>query len=263
MLEITKSDDVTRIAMSTAITRAAGYSVSAYLVRGILIDVGFPAIWNELGPFLDQARPTAAFITHHHEDHAGNAAMLARRALPLTASAATLALLEENAPIELLRRIIWGTPGRLASHLEHSAPTGFRLIPTPGHTGDHHVVWDTESGTIFSGDLFLGVKVRAVHSGEDPREIARSVRAVAALKPARLFDAHRGYVANPVDSLLAKADWMDVTVDAIERRVAAGWSDRAITREVLGHEEAAYYASGGTMSKINFVRAVRRGITTR
>ena len=232
--------------------------MSAYLVRGILIDLGFPAIWGELGPFLEQARPVAAFITHHHEDHAGNAEMVARRSLPLAASAATIALLTENAPIELHRRLIWGAPERLSAHVEQFPSTALRLIHTPGHTSDHHVVWDAERETLFAGDLFLGVKVRSAHRGEDPRQIAQSVRAAAALKPARMFDSHRGSVTNPVDSLLAKADWLDNTIAAIDRRIAAGWSDRAITRDVLGREDAVYYVSSGAMSKINLVRAVRR-----
>jgi hypothetical protein len=120
------------------------------------------------------------------------------------------------------------------------------------------VVWDAERETLFAGDLFLGVKVRALHRHEDPRLTARSVRAAAALAPKCMFDSHRGLVPDPVAALLAKADWIDSTIAAIERRLTAGWSDRAITRTVLGREDAVYYVSNGAMSKINFVRAVRR-----
>ena len=37
--------------------------------------------------------------------------------------------------------------------------------------------WDAERETVFGGDLFLGVRVRVAHPGEDPRQLARSVRA--------------------------------------------------------------------------------------
>lgn len=258
MLDIEKLDDVTRVVMSTPITRRAGYTASAFLVRGIMIDLGFPAVWEELEKWIDSSRPEGAILTHHHEDHAGNADRAARRSLPLDAAPATLALLRENAPIELHRRIIWGTPHRLTAPVTPLPPHhGLSLIATPGHTPDHHAVWDAERETLFAGDLFLGVKVRALHRHEDPRLIACSLRAAAALAPKRMFDSHRGLVRNPVAALLAKADWIDSTIAAIERHLADGWSDRATTHAVLGREEAVYYVSNGAMSKINFVRAVR------
>lgn len=257
MLVIEEFGDVTRLVMSTSVSRSIGYAVSAYLTRGILIDLGFPAVWGELAEFIDRARPAGAIITHHHEDHGGNAELAARRGLPLAASEATLALLRAGEPIGLHRRIIWGTPRRLVTPVEPLASDALRLIATPGHAADHHVVWDAERETLFAGDLFLSVKVRAAHPGEDPRELARSVRAAAALGPRRMFDAHRGLVPDPVSALIAKADWLDETIAAIERRIAEGWSDRAIARDILGREDAAHYVSRGAMSKINFVRAVR------
>ncbi|MFL5484220.1 MAG: hypothetical protein ACJ793_01190, partial [Gemmatimonadaceae bacterium] len=84
---------------------------------------------------------------------------------------------------------------------------------------------------------------------------------IAALGPARLFDAHRGYVAGPVPLLLAKADWTDETIAAIERRIASGASDALIVRELFGGESVPGYFSGGDYSRTNFVRAVRRGLT--
>src|ERR687883_200145 len=117
------------------------------------------------------------------------------------------------------------------------------LVHTPGHSQDHHVVWDAERETVFAGDLFLGVKVRVARPGEDPRQLARSLRAVAALNPKRMFDAHRGPVPKPADALRAKADWLEATIAAVEARIASGWGDRQIVREVLGREELTHYVS--------------------
>jgi glyoxylase-like metal-dependent hydrolase (beta-lactamase superfamily II) len=138
------------------------------------------------------------------------------------------------------------------------AEAGLALLAAPGHSPDHHVVWDAERETVFSGDLFLGVKVRVAHASEDARDLTRSLRVAAALRPRRLFDAHRGPIADPAGALLAKAAWIEETVGAIERRLAEGWSERAITREILGREPAEFYFSRGRLSKIGFVRGVRR-----
>jgi hypothetical protein len=74
-----------------------------------------------------------------------------------------------------------------------------------------------------------------------------------------MFDAHRGRVADPAGALTAKADWIEATVAAIDRRIAAGWGDAAIAREVLGPEDVVGYISLGDLSRRNFVRAVRAG----
>ncbi|MGH7647963.1 MAG: hypothetical protein ACREND_07575, partial [Gemmatimonadaceae bacterium] len=73
----------------------------------------------------------------------------------------------------------------------------------------------------------------------------------------RYFDAHRGLVPNVVPALLAKAEWLEATIAAIEQRIAHGWSDRAIARSILGREDLAYYVSRGAMSRLAFVAQVR------
>jgi glyoxylase-like metal-dependent hydrolase (beta-lactamase superfamily II) len=138
-------------------------------------------------------------------------------------------------------------------------PAPLEVVPTPGHSADHHVVWDPTTRTVFGGDLFLGVKVRVAHREEDPRALARSLRAIAALRPARLFDAHRGLVASPVEALLAKAAWIDATVDAIDRLAADGVPRRVIARRVLGREPLVAWVSAGHYSHRAFVDAVLVG----
>ncbi|MFL5576311.1 MAG: MBL fold metallo-hydrolase [Gemmatimonadaceae bacterium] len=266
MISITRHGDVTRLRMSTWRSRLVGYDVSAYLVRGVLVDTGFPAIGRELERALDALRPQGVLLTHEHEDHAGNAARLVRRGLPLGAGPATLDALRSIAPLGFYRRYTWGTmpplDGAAREAFTHDA---LRLVHTPGHSHDHHAVWDAERETLFGGDLFLGVRVRIAHPGEDPRRLAVSLRAAAALYPARLFDAHRGPITDrPAALLAAKADWIEETVAAVDRRIAQGWSDDAIRREVLGREGMVGFFSLGEYSKVNFVRAVRRtsGIAT-
>lgn len=259
MLRIEVHGDVTRICMSTRAGRSLGYTASAYLVRGVLVDTGFPAVARQMAALLRSERPAGALITHWHEDHAGNVGLLAATGVPLALSDATLARLRDMPDIGWYRRVVWGTVSPFRARFQRFEPDTLRLVPTPGHSDDHHVVWDAERETLFSGDLFLGVKVRLAHPGENPRELARSVRAAAALHPNRMFDAHRGLVPRPVEALLAKAQWLDNTIGEIERRIDAGWNDRAIVQDVLGREQLTSVVSRGKMSKENLVRAVRRG----
>ena len=246
--------------MASAAGRLIGYSASAYLVRGVMIDCGFPAARGYVAELLAGHRPNGVFITHHHEDHAGNIEQVARAGIPIAAGPETLAALRAPQPIRLYRRVTWGSPPPLRAPLTPFVDAHLTLVPAPGHSFDHHVVWDASTGTLFGGDLYLGVKVRIAHPGEDPRLLARTLRAVAALGPQRLFDAHRGFVPDPVPLLSAKADWTDETIAAVEQRIAAGAPDDVIVRELFGGESLPGYLSGGDYSRTNFVRAVRRSM---
>jgi glyoxylase-like metal-dependent hydrolase (beta-lactamase superfamily II) len=239
-----------------------GYDVSSYVIRGVMIDTGFHHARRALADAVDVLAVRGAIITHWHEDHAGNAALLASRGLPIVARADTEAILRDRPHIQLYRRVVWGRPPALASQLLGFAPSGLRCVHTPGHSTDHQVVWDSETGTLFSGDLWLGVRARILHTTEDPYQIVDSLRVALALAPDRMFDAHRGFVERPVQAIQAKIDWLGETLQTIERRVAAGASDRAIVRDVLGGEEAAAIVSFGNYSRRNLVTAVRRRLSS-
>jgi glyoxylase-like metal-dependent hydrolase (beta-lactamase superfamily II) len=170
--------------------------------------------------------------------------------------------LRQRPEIQLYRRVFWGNPPALAASVAAFDPLGLECVHTPGHSTDHQVVWDPETRTLFSGDLWLGVRARVLHSTEDPYMLLESLRRASALEPVRMFDAHRGLVDRPVAALDAKVRWLGDTLGEIARRVTEGWSDRAIVRRVLGGEEIAAVVSFGDYARRNLVRAVRRNMST-
>ena len=262
MFRLSAHDDVLRLEMASAASRAVGYTASAYLLRGVLVDTGIPARAAALARFLDEraaagAPVRGAVVTHQHEDHAGNVALLAGRGIPIAMADATRAAVRRVGPIGLYRRVTWYPMRPLPGGAPELVPAPLVLVPTPGHSPDHHAVWDPETETLFGGDLFLGVKVRIAHHEEDPRRLVDSLRAAAALRPRRLFDAHRGPVPNPTESLLAKAAWHEETIGAVDALIDRGWSDRAILRAVLGGESLTGWLSARDYSRLNFVRVVR------
>ena len=258
MIEITDYGDVRRIQMWTWRTRAAGYDVSAYLVRGVLIDAGFRQVGGELERVLRERRPRGVIVTHWHEDHAGNAPAFAAQGVPLWLHPYTERKLRERQQVKLYRHIVWGRPRALSSTVTPLDPVPLTLVHTPGHAADHHVVYDADTGTVFGGDLWLGVKVRVVGYEEDPYQIISSLDRVIALRPRRLFDAHRGHVENPIDALAARRDWMRDTVTAVEERLSRGDPEDVILREVLDGEERSAWFTQGEYSRRNFIRTVRR-----
>jgi len=257
-LDFETHGEVTRVRLSHWRSRLVGYDVSAYLHRGALIDTGFPAAARDVARLARERGVGAAVLTHHHEDHSGGVGALGAAGVPVVMSPDTREALDALTHVPLYRRITWGAPKPPGAIRDAEIPAGLTLIHTPGHSADHHAVWDAERGILFGGDLFLGVKVRIAHPEEDPRLLVRTLEAMAALEPAELFDAHRGRVADPVSALRAKAAWNAELIAAIDARIEQGWDDAAIRDELLGGESFSGRLSGGEYARISFVRAVRR-----
>ncbi len=257
VLTVIPHHDVTELRFSTWRSRSVGFRVRAFVVRGVLIDSGPPSGAAALARYIAASRPRGALITHFHEDHAGGVGALINADVPLWMDGRTAARVLTPPRIGFYRRYTWGSPTPARPHAAFELPDALTAIATPGHSEDHHVVWDSATGTLFGGDLFIGVKVRGAHRSEQPRALVQSLRQVMALAPARLCDAHRGLVTNPVPLLAAKAAWMERTLDAIDTRIARGEADAAIARAVLGHDKLARWFTGGDYTMANFVAAAR------
>ena len=249
---------VTRLRLSSWSGRVVGYEVSAYLVDGVLIDTGFPRVSSEVCGIVERMAVRGAIVTHWHEDHAGNAAMLADRGLPLLMHASCESTLRARPSIRPYRHVVWGRPPRLVAPLGTFDPAPLVLVPLPGHTLDHIGVWDARRRVLVSGDLYLGVKVRVAHRSESPGRLMASLHAAAALEPRLLLDAHRGPVTDAASKLRAKAAWLRETIREIVARSVAGDSPRAIAHRVLGREPMVGIVSAGEYSALAFVDAVLR-----
>ena len=257
MIEATRYDDVTRLRLWTRRSAAVGYDVSMYIVDGVLIDTGFPHVRRDVDAAVRELRPAGGIVTHWHEDHAGNAPTLAST-LPLWMPSYTEKKLRERQQVKFYRHFTWGRPEALAQQSTPFDPGALQCIPTPGHSPDHHVVFDPRTGTLFSADLWLGVRVRVVGISENPYEIIASLERAIGLNPERMFDAHRGLVARPVMALRAKKGWLQDVVGNIEQRLSAGQPDSQILKEALDGEEFVAVLSQGEYARRNLVQAVKR-----
>jgi endoribonuclease LACTB2 len=258
VIEQTVHGDVSQLRLTWWRSRLIGFAVNVFVVRDALIDTGFPAVEADVLEFARERRIRGALVTHQHEDHAGNVERLAASRLPLGMSALTHEVVSREQRIGFYRKFTWQSMHALRSPVEPFSDETLELVPTPGHSHDHHVVWDHRTDTLFAGDLFLGVKVRVAHSYENPRQLVASLRAMTSRKPRRVFCAHRGLVPGGASALKAKADWLEELIERIGRLHASGISDNEIRRRVLGDRGLAHWFSVGDYSPDNLVKAVLR-----
>ena len=137
-------------------------------------------------------RAVGILLTHHHPDHVGGAAALARkRALPIAATAQTAELLDFR-----VDRVL-----RDGDSLE-VGPRGWKCLHLPGHTRGHLCLREEGSGAVVAGDLVAGVGTVIVDPPEgDMLDYLASLRRLLQLGPGVIYPAHGPVVPGGADKL--------------------------------------------------------------
>jgi glyoxylase-like metal-dependent hydrolase (beta-lactamase superfamily II) len=166
--------------------------------RDVLLVEPAPPDDDERRAWLDWARglrssgrtPVGLFLTHHHPDHVGGAAFLARElALPIFAHEATAARLPE---LRVDRVLADGDE----LVLEGPQPTRLRVLHTPGHAPGHLCLLDAERGAVVVGDMVASVGTILIDPRDgDMREYLAQLDRLAALNAKVALPAH----GDPID----------------------------------------------------------------
>lgn len=123
-------------------------------------------------------------LTHHHEDHSGNAARIQTEfGAQILAHPTALPELATGWRLRPYQRLFWGRPQRLTAQ---SVPDvveladGLRLqtISTPGHAADLICYLEPERGWLFTGDLYIGSRPRYLRQDENLPLQIESLRAI-------------------------------------------------------------------------------------
>lgn len=171
--------------------------VGAYRVDGLLIDCGPARAAELLAQVVDDGPVDDLVLTHHHEDHSGNASALAQRTgCRVHVHAAGRALVESPGRIPAYRRAFWGAaPATAAIALGDEVRTEhfcFRVIHTPGHAPDHVALYEPDQGWLFVGDLYLTDRPQHACVYDDLGEIIASLRTLLSLRDCTMFCQHTG-----------------------------------------------------------------------
>jgi len=224
-----------------------------------LIDAGPPNQWKDVAKFTAEKPPRQVILTHHHEDHAGNAARLAKKYnLTPYAPVEGRDKLARGYAVPMIQRLIWGAPRPVETAPypdDIRTDDGTRIVPvfTPGHAKDLHVLHIPEKGWLFSGDLYIARSIRYLRSDEDLPLLMDSIRKALTLDFDFIFCPHRGLVENGKEMLRQKLANMVSLCEQAQALQTEGAALEEITKRLLGPEDGMSKASRYNFSKRNLI----------
>ena len=245
MLSATSYGDVTRLDLARTLAGKGRYWTTAYLVDGWLVDTGCAFSAPELVKALAD-QPLAGIVnTHTHEDHIGANGRLQRErgGLPIRAHPLALPVLADprgQQPLHPYRRVMWGWPepsqGQPASDGEviETDRYRFQVVYTPGHSPDHLCLYEAGQGWLFTGDLFVGGRDRALREGYDIWAIIASLKRIAALPAVRLFPGSARVREDSAAEIAAKIGHLEELGERVLALHRQGRSMDQIVHALLG-----------------------------
>ncbi len=184
---------------------------NCYLAGDILIDTG--RRWDRRRIFRELADQQISLValTHVHPDHQGVADAVCRaRGVPLAVHEDDVAAMEGTAPMNdpaldtlltrFLTRLWQGPPRRVDRILREGELVGdFRVVHAPGHSRGEVIFFRECDRVAICGDVVRNISFLTLRSGlreplagltYDMTENRRSIRRLAALRPALILPGH-------------------------------------------------------------------------
>lgn len=237
--------------------------VYCYVVGDTLVDTGISCYGEKLLGLAAERQLRRAVLTHHHEDHAGNAAALRARGLEVLSGETTHALVAHDYPIHFYQHLIWGkmAPVQTAvfSDSVRIGPYQAQVIAAPGHCADQVVFFVREEGWLFSGDAFLSERVKVFRRDEDFAATVRTLRRLLQLDFDALLCAHKPCMKDGKRALKSKLDWLLDLEGAVRRGHAAGRSLRELAQTCLRPPWLAAVLTAGDATAYNLVWSILHG----
>ncbi len=236
------------------------YTTGFFLVDDLLIDCGPPNARRILTPLFKSLTVHRMVLTHHHEDHTGNAGHFVDRGIrPEGHMLLAPSLQQVSRKIPAYRRVVWGRPKPVnLAQLDpfvQSARRGFLIIETPGHSPDHVCLLEEKNRWLFTGDLFLSTYLRYLRDDEDVYAIMRSLRTLIDLRPSVLFCNHRGPVADAESALGKKLAFLETVRDRVLESVRKGQPLQSVAADLFRSDRVMRWFSQGQFSSINLLQA--------
>jgi glyoxylase-like metal-dependent hydrolase (beta-lactamase superfamily II) len=234
---VTKFGAVTAVEMGSAPVGKPFMTARIYLLDHILIDSGLSHCRKDVLALLGQNRVDSLYLTHHHEDHSGNAAVIKKRfSIPVFGHPITAEKLAVRFPIYPYQHYMWGasSPVEVLKMPATVETSRYSLIPVhaPGHSRDHTVYWEPQQGWLFSGDLYLADRIKYFRADEVLKDQIDSLERVLKLDFDALFCAHNPKPQQGKQYLKRKLDYFNSIFGQVADLWGKGMNSRQIMQEI-------------------------------
>ena len=238
-------------------------NVYSFFIDGLLIDTGGKSLEKEFKPFFKQLNIDQVLITHFHEDHTGCAAFLQEELqVPLFMNDQKIADCMKKADYPLYRQVFWGKrrPFQAAPIGESvtSPHATWKVIETPGHAVDHLAFLNTDTGQLFTGDLYCQERTKVVLREESIPTIIESLRHVLTYDFADVFCSHAGYLNNGRTALKRKLNYLLELQGETIRLFDEGKTPQQISAILFPKKYPITRFSSGEWESIHIVRSILR-----
>jgi len=239
-------------------------TVHFYRTGNVLIDTGQRHMRKAITAAMAQEDVCAILLTHHHEDHSGNARVLSlQHDVPVLGHFLTAEKLKTEYPIFPYQRLVWGKTDPVAvlplPEVFDAGDCTLRPVHTPGHSRDHTVFLDSDNGRLFSGDLYLGDRIKYFRADETFADQLISLRKVLTLDFDWLLCAHRPCIGNGKDHIQRKLAFLEDLQGEVLGLVEKGDDADAVIQRMRDREvRFVKWLCMGNVSFANMVRAIVR-----
>ncbi|MCO1335173.1 MBL fold metallo-hydrolase [Microbulbifer sp. OS29] len=234
-----------------------------YRLNDTIIDAGPSNQWKYVKWFVKNKPFKQLVLTHHHEDHSGNAGAIYKlTGIQPKAPESTVEILKRGFRIPPLQLLIWGRAG-----IAEAAPLPKELrfagekvlaISAPGHAKDMTCYLMQDRGWIFTADLYVASHLKLLRKDESVPMLIHSIHKVLKYDFDTILCPHRGIVENGKSRLQAKCDYLLNLSSEARELDRQGLSLGEITRRLLGRENLLSLLSGYNFSKKNLIASCMR-----
>ncbi len=237
-------------------------TVYTFFIEDLMIDTG----QRYCRPLVDEVvkihQPKQLFITHHHEDHTGNAAYLVKKyGLDACGHSKCAEILSKGYKISPLAKLINGEVEKVKINISKDIVEfknfNIHSIYTPGHSEDHLAYFVPERGYLFSGDLYVADKIKYFVYYEDLGLQIESIRKLLLLDFDVLFCSHNPKIINGKKHLNNKLQFFEDFYGRVVDLYKDGKKPPEILKELDMKENNFYMVvTLGNFSAVNMIHSV-------
>ncbi len=204
-----------------------------YYIDGLLIDTGISLLRRKAVEMISEYNPEQIALTHHHEDHSGNASAISKKFnIPVYGHSYARQKLSVPNPIKPYQHLLWGKSQpvkvTLFPDLIETENHTFTPVHTPGHSKDHTVFIEKNNGWAFTGDLFLGTRIKYFRVDEVLSEQIESLKKLLLFDFDCLYCAHNPQLTDGKNQIQAKLDFLENLCGTVHELYRKGHSEKEI-----------------------------------